>query len=184
MNFFKITFILSLLMISKSYTQSKATVEKSIFGVETGFLGFWINNEFKLASSISLKSELGIDAGLFGGGTNKIGTVLVPVLTLEPRYYYNLQKRRNNNKTTRNNSANFLALNLKFQSDISITSNKEIDVVSNINVIPKWSLRRTIGDHFHYETGFGIGYRYFLEKVNSNTGEIAVDLHLRVGYNF
>lgn len=179
------TLILMLLFGGRVFSQQKATVEKSIFGIQTGFLGFWINNESSLSSNLSLKSELGLDAGLFGGNSNdKIGSVVVPVLTLESRYYYNIQKRGVNNKVTANNSANFIALNLKYQSDVFIISNNNVDVISTISIIPKWGIRRNLGNNFNYETGFGVGYRHFLEKLNSENGEVAVDLHLRIGYNF
>lgn len=184
----KLSKIITLLFVltfgTKSISQNKGTLEKSIFGAETGFLGFWANNETRLISNLSLKSELGLDAGFFGGASDtKIGTVLVPVITLEPRYYYNIEKRARNNKTTSNNSANFIALNLKYQPDLFVVSNSDVDAITNISIIPKWGIRRNLGNHFHYETGFGFGYRYFLEKINNEKGEIAVDLHLRIGYN-
>ncbi|WP_264550714.1 hypothetical protein [Flavobacterium sp. N2038] len=182
----KITILLFVITFgTKSISQNKDALEKSIFGVETGFLGFWVNNETRLISNLSLKSELGLDAGFFGGASDaKIGTVLVPVFAVEPRYYYNIEKRARNSKTISNNNANFIALNLKYQPDLFIISNEDVDAVSNISIIPKWSIRRNLGSHFHYETGFGIGYRYFLEKINNEKGEVAVDLHLRIGYNF
>ncbi|RUT70085.1 hypothetical protein D0817_12955 [Flavobacterium cupreum] len=181
------TLILMLLFGGRVFSQQKETVEKSIFGIQTGFLGFWVNNESRLLSNLSLKSELGLDAGLFGGNSNdKIGSVAVPVLTLEPRYYYNIQKRAVTSKVTANNSANFIALNLKYQSDVDVfvISNNNVDVISTISIIPKWSIRRNLGNNFHYETGFGVGYRHFLEKINSEKGEVTVDLHVRIGYNF
>lgn len=185
----KLSKIITLLLVvtfgTKSISQNKGNLEKSIFGIETGFLGFWVNNENRLIYNLSLKSELGLDAGFFGGASDtKIGTVLVPVVTLEPRYYYNIDKRARHNKTTSNNNANFVALNLKYQPNLFIISNNDVDAVSNISIIPKWSIRRSIGNHFHYETGFGLGYRYFLEKTYNEKGETAVDLHLRIGYNF
>lgn len=180
-----ITLLLVVTFGTKSISQNKENLEKSIFGVETGFLGFWVNNETRLIYNLSLKSELGLDAGFFGGVSDtKIGTVLVPIVTLEPRYYYNIDKRARNNKITSNNSANFIALNLKYQPDLFVISNNNVDAISNISIIPKWGMRRRLGNHFHYETGFGLGYRYFLEKTNNEKGEAAVDLHLRIGYNF
>jgi chromosomal replication initiation ATPase DnaA len=180
-----ITLLFVLTFGTKSISQNKGTLEKSIYGAETGFLGFWINNETRLVSNLSLKSELGLDAGFFGGASDtKIGNVLVPVITLEPRYYYNIEKRARNNRTTSNNSANFIALNLKYQPDLFVVSNSNVDAIANISIVPKWSIRRNLGNHFHYETGFGLGYRYFLENTNSEKGEMAADLHLRIGYNF
>lgn len=52
-----ITLLLVLTLGTKCISQNKETLEKSIFGVETGFLGFWINNETRLITNLSLKSE-------------------------------------------------------------------------------------------------------------------------------
>lgn len=63
----KVSKIITLLVVLtfgiKSISQNKVTLQKSIFGAETGFLGFWVNNETRLISNLSLKSELGLDAG-------------------------------------------------------------------------------------------------------------------------
>lgn len=37
------------------------SVEKSIFGIQTGFMGIWFNNEIKLSNSLAIKSEIGIE---------------------------------------------------------------------------------------------------------------------------
>jgi hypothetical protein len=170
----------------KGFSQKTPSVEKSIFAIETGLLGIWINNESRLSENFTLRSELGLDAGIFGGGIqNKSGFILTPVVTLEPRYYYNLEKRFNNAKKIKNNSANFITLSVKYQPDLFVISNDDnINVISNISFIPKWGIRRSLSDHFYFETGIGFGYRYFLEKVENEKGEGALDLHLRIGYNF
>ncbi|MFH6990136.1 hypothetical protein ACHRVW_20550 [Flavobacterium collinsii] len=178
----KIIPVLLLLLGTKSISQNNAVLEKSIFGIETGFLGFWINHETRLSPNLSLKSEFGLDGGIFGGdASHQVGTVWVPVITLEPRYYYNIQKRFDNTKIISNNNGNFIALNLKYQSDLFTISNSDISAISTLYIIPKWSIRRSLGSHFHYETGFGIGYSHSFE--NYKKGEAAVDLHLRIGYN-
>jgi|GEM_PF-5377114 len=55
-------------------------------------------------------------------------------------------------------------------------------------IIPKWGIRRHIGSsYFHYELGIGIGYRHlFLSKydIRDKEDEVAVDLHIRIGYTF
>ncbi len=78
-------------LIAKSQTVS---VENSTFGIQTGFLGIWAHNEAKLSNQIVLRSELGFDSGIWGGSYyDKTGYVFAPVITLEPRWYYNLNKR-------------------------------------------------------------------------------------------
>jgi hypothetical protein len=70
------------------------SVEKSIFGIQTGFSGIWINNESRLSNSLALRSEIGIENDFaVGDHYSGAGFILQPVLTIEPRYYYNLEKR-------------------------------------------------------------------------------------------
>lgn len=97
-----------LIFTAKSQTSS---VEKSIFGIQTGFLGIWAYNESKLSNQIALRSEIGFDSGIWGGGFyDKTGFLLTPVLTLEPRWYYNLNKRENKSKRIDGNSGNFISI--------------------------------------------------------------------------
>ncbi len=37
----------------------ETSVEKSTYGIQTGLLGVWIHNEFRLSNEISLRSEVG-----------------------------------------------------------------------------------------------------------------------------
>jgi hypothetical protein len=71
-------------------------VEKT-FSIQTG-LGIWINNETKLSNSIALRSEIGIEHDFFCYQYDGAGFILQPVLTLEPRYYYNLENRNSEEK--------------------------------------------------------------------------------------
>tara|TARA_R110002049_G_scaffold293042_4_gene477866 strand:+ start:769 stop:969 length:201 start_codon:yes stop_codon:yes gene_type:complete len=52
-----------LVLIAKSQNTSeksqKQSVEKSIFGIQTGFAGLWINNELKLSNQIVALPFLG-----------------------------------------------------------------------------------------------------------------------------
>ena len=98
--------------------QSKASVEKSVFGIQTGFLGIWAQHEAKLSNQLALRTELGFDYSYIKGwvlndrrfiGYNH-GYVLTPVLILEPRYYYNLNKRVSKQRNISNNSGNFITL--------------------------------------------------------------------------
>lgn len=170
-------------------SQNKATVEKSIFGLQTGFLGLWVHNEYKISDKIALRSEFGLDAGLSGGGAyNSVNYLLAPSLSLEPRFYYNLNKRVKKGRSISKNSGNFITVRLNYFPDwFVISSVDNISVVENFAVIPKWAIKRTVGSHFTYEAGIGIGYRYyFLKKYNlssSNNGETILDLHLRIGYS-
>ena len=157
-----------------------ASVEKTVFGLQTGFLGLWVHNESRLTNTIALRSEVGLDAGiLLTDFEGRSGFLLAPVLTLEPRFYYNLNKRNSKSKDITNNSGNFISVKTSYHPDWFVISDITDHITSDISFIPTWGIRRNIGTHFNYETGVGIGYRFF-----SNGSEVVGNLHLRIGYVF
>ncbi|TRX22068.1 hypothetical protein [Flavobacterium franklandianum] len=59
-----------------------SSVEKSIFGIQTGFMGIWLNNEIKLTNNITLRSEIGIENDFsVGNHYEGAGFIIQPVLT-------------------------------------------------------------------------------------------------------
>ncbi len=187
----KKTIVLTLLLfINLSFSQEviNSTVEKSIFGIQTGILGVWIHNESKLNNNIALRTELGLDAGIFGGSIYpKTGYLMTPVITLEPRFYYNFKKRLSKNKLITKNSGNYLSLQTSFHPDWFTLSNFDnIEVENQISVIPTWGLKRTFYNHFTFETGIGLGFRHYFISKNSNQKEnfAAINLNLKIGYTF
>ena len=178
------------LFSQQDFRQPQASVEKSVFGIQTGFLGIWAHHEAKLSNRWALRTELGFDYSYLrgwmwteGGINYKSGYSLAPVLIVEPRYYYNLKKRVSKQRNINNNSGNFITLTVRYRPDWFVISNMEhIEVVPTISFIPKWGIRRQLGNHFNYETGIGVGYRYYLNS--SSSREIAIDLHVRIGYVF
>jgi len=167
----------------------KASVEESIFGVQAGFLGVWGQHEYKLSNSITLRSEVGLDTEIFGGSFyDKTGYIFTPVITLEPSWYYNLKKRLKKSKRIANNSGNLLSIKTSYHPSWFVISNYDnIRIVSDIAIIPTWSIRRNIGNHFNFEAGLGLGYQYTFAKqagYTENEGELTANLNLRIGYNF
>jgi len=167
----------------------KASVEKSVFGIQTGFLGIWAHNESKLSNTIALRSEIGFDAGFQSGFFYAEDVFfLAPVLTLEPRFYYNLNKRNSKSKVITNNSGNFISIKTSYTPDWLVIANvKDISIISEISFIPTFGIRRNIGTHFNYEAGFGFGYKYIFAKAAgyyNNESEATANLHLRIGYVF
>jgi hypothetical protein len=173
-------------LIAKSQT---ASVEKSTYGIQTGFLGLWAHNESKLTNSIALRTEIGFDSGIWGGSFyDGTGFLMTPVITLEPRLYYNLNKRVKKSRRIDGNSGNFISLKTSYHPDWFVISNTDnVSIISDISIVPTWGIRRNIGKHFTYETGIGIGYRYIFAKqagFSENEGEATANLHLRIGYRF
>ena len=166
-----------------------ASVEKSKLSVQSGFLGIWFQNESKLINTVALRLELGLDATVFGGlFYHKTGYLLAPVLTVEPRYYYNLTRRKTKGKKIANNTGNFISLQTSYHPNwFTISNYDNVQQIQNISLIPMYGIRRHIGNHFNYEVGIGYGYRHYFDNINGNKiteTEIAGNLLLRIGYTF
>ena len=183
--------LLSLILCGLTITakSQKASVEKSTYGIQTGVLGIWAHREVKLSNQIALRAEVGMDAGFWGGSFYpKDGYLMTPVIRLEPRWYYNLDKRISKSKNISGNSGNFLTLQTSYHPNWFVISNYDnVKVADQISIIPTWGIRRNLGKHFTYETGIGIGYRYIFAKsvgYVENESVAVLNLHLRVGYRF
>jgi hypothetical protein len=182
----KILLIHMLLIPFLLFAQKNSSVEKSFFTIQIGAVGVWVNNETRLTDNIVLRTEVGLYTEIYQGA----GFFMAPEITFEPRWYYNIQKRVLNKKDTSNNSANFFTLKTSFRFSLFEISGFDDDRKSAENsftIIPKWGIRRNINKSFNYELGAGIGYIHFINqkyfKTYDNNG-IAIDLHVRIGYNF
>ena len=185
----KILLTLSFFALTLIGISQNASVEQSTYGIQVGFLGIWGHQESKLSNQIALRTELGLDTGIFGSDVNDVdGLILVPAITLEPRWYYNLNKREKKSRRTDANSGNFISLKTTYHPDWFIISNQDnINFISDITIVPTWGIRRNIGAHFTYETGIGIGYVHYFKEDNViliNESDVAVNLHIRIGYRF
>ncbi len=175
-----------LTLIAKSQS---AQVETSVFGIQTGLLGIWVHNEARLSNQIALRSELGLDTGVYGRDHDHIdGLLLAPTITLEPRWYYNLNRRAAKSRRIDGNSGNFISIKTTYHPDLFIISNQDnLNFISDISVIPTWGIRRNLGNHFNYEAGIGIGYVHYFKEDNVillyDSG-VAANVHLRIGYRF
>ncbi len=185
----KVFFPIAICLIAHIATSQNASVEKTIFGAQTGVIGLWVHNESKLSNLVALRSEFGFEGGIWGGNVySKTGFLMAPAITIEPRFYYNLSKREIKGKRIDGNSGNFISLKAGYNPDWFFISNYDgINLISNISVVPTWGIRRNIGSHFNFETGFGIGYRYIFAKqagYSKNESEVAYNFLLRIGYKF
>jgi len=181
----KITILLFCAFVSFTKAQN-SDIEKSIIGIQTGFLGTWIYSEIKLIDKIALRTEFGLNSRF--GVNGKVELIFAPSLAIEPRMYYNINQRVKEGKEIRNNNANFFALTARYNPDwFVISNNKDNDVPSQILIVPKWGMKRNINKHFNYELGIGLGIRsYFGKKIgfNNKASEAAAELHIRIGYDF
>ncbi len=169
--------------------EQKARVEKSVFSIQTGFLGIWINNEFRIFNQFALRSEVGFDVAFIPGDSyDKTIYFLAPVFVVEPRWYYNLNKRKAKSKRIDGNSGNFVSLQTSYIPDWFVISNNPYESVRRqLWITAMWGIRRNIGKHFNYEAGVGYGYRFYLKEKHSSTTEGSdwmPNILLRIGYRF
>jgi hypothetical protein len=171
-------------------TPTAGTVEKSLFNVQVGAVGAWASHEARLGNKWALRTEVGLDLWEYDTYFDGSGTVLVPSISVEPRWYYNIEKRANKGKYTANNSASFVTVAVEYYPDLFIIGSAPsyIYVPNQMTIIPKWGIRRAIAQsNFNYELGFGVGYGFYFsnsDDVVKSAGDVAIDAHVRIGYTF
>jgi len=192
-------YILGLLFLGLSINGNaqEGSVENAIFGIQTGITGVWFNNELKLTNSLILRSEIGIEHDFtLGDHYDGSGFILQPVLTLEPRYYYNLKMRNSKGKNISGNSGNYISLKTSYHPDwFVINLDEDITKTADLSIVPTWGIKRKIGSHLTYETGIGLGLRivylkpnYYngntqnVDKVSDNKIQYTPYFTLRIGY--
>lgn len=170
--------IISVLFFFTIFVHAQKDKVQNTHSAKATFIGLSYAKE----QSISQKSTVNFEFMIAGGfGSNYLSGdywVIAPVMRVEPRYYYNYPKRIEKGKKTMNNSANYLSLSADYQFGESIGSNAQ--ALQTFTVIPKWGLKRTIGNHFIFEFAVGIGaYTSEIEYWEPTFG-----LDLKIGYSF
>ena len=185
----KITYLLTVFFLtlgSKSIAQDQnASVEEITGGVQLGVLGVWGYAEKKLADEVALRFDLGLDAGIFGNSVDGTGILIAPSVSLEPRWYYNLDRRLEKGRRIDANSGNFLSLKIQHISDIfTISTRDNIAFIPSLYIIPSYGLKRNIGSNINYEIGGGVGLARYFDTDEFNVvdkSDLIINLHLRIG---
>lgn len=162
-------------------------LEKSVFGVQTGVLGIYGYHEYQLAEKVALRTEIGLDASIFNSPFTNSNVVFFPKFSLEPRYYYNINKRAEKGKNTTNNAANFLSLYTNYRPNWFIIPDDNLEIIPDLLIAPTWGMKRNISNHFNYELGAGLGYYHTFAKsqgFSEDDNGLGVNLLLRIGYVF
>ncbi len=169
-------FAFSLLAFSQ---EDESVLKKDIISADIGLLSVWLNYERHLSGDFTLKSSLGVGFGL-EKGSNIDGTIysFTPIVRAEPRYYYNFNRRIEKGKKTVYNAANYFALTAQYLFKPFITTNSPYRTYQGeASLVPKWGIKRTIGQRFNFEFAFGVGLSFSKAETN---GHVAIDL--RFGY--
>lgn len=161
------------------------SVEKSVFSIQTGFVGFWINNELRLANQWALRTEIGTEVYVATNSNNDTESLLVPVISAEPKWYYNLNKRVRKGRNIEGNSGNAFSVKVQYNPNFIFAGENFVPIPHHLALIPKWGIRRVYWKHFTFETSLGIGPVFYLNNDNLyKKSEIFTDLTLRIGYTF
>ncbi len=176
-----IVFFLNLFNVANA---QEIKLQKSILGIQVG-LGAWIYNETRVNSHLVLRSDVGLQNEIILGGVYQKFIYIKPVFSIEPKWYYNIEKRKTSGKNILSNSANFLSLKMELLPDwFVLSSNKEASELNSFSIIPTWGIRRILAKKFNFEAGVGVGYKYLFSSEYNNSNNIAIKVHLRIGLDF
>lgn len=166
-------------------TQSTASVENALFAVEIGLVGAWVNSEMKIANHWALRTEVGAETFTVTYHDHETETLLAPVVSVEPKWYYNLDKRAKMGKKIQGNSGNAFSVKVNYNPHFILAGDDFVPKPNHIAILPKWSIRRMYGKYFTLETGIGIGPIFYLGDDNLyKHAETFFDGMFRIGYTF
>ncbi|SCX93093.1 hypothetical protein [Flavobacterium caeni] len=172
-----------------SHAQDQAptpSVEKSVFGVQTGLIGLWINHELKLSNRWALRSEIGSELFAYSNKVNDdVKRAMCPVVSVEPKWYYNLNRRARKDRNISKNSGNSISLKINYLPGWFGVGDDGIPKSNHLSILPKWGIRRVYGKHFTFETGLGVGPQFYVgNDPRWDKSESYIDLSVRIGYTF
>lgn len=195
-------FIAAALVISAltvhSQENEKPTVEKNMFAVNVGIVSVGFQYEGRLARKWALHAETGISLNPYtveyfsSDSSIKKETeyLSVPYFSIEPRYYYGLDRRQRHGRNTKNNSSNYISLKSMYMAtEAALTnSNERFEPASALLITPSYGIRRSFAKTFFYEFCFGVGLQHNFQKntrsYSSGENEAGIDIQAKIGYTF
>ncbi|MDO5106375.1 hypothetical protein [Capnocytophaga sp.] len=186
-----LTFFVGLLQAQE--LPAEGSVQKNVTGIQAGFFGVNAYNEFRLTSILALRADIDLYAGIFYDNNNNAVSpvelfdggkwVLTPIITLQPKVYYNIKGRAHRGKNIRNNGSNYFSFNLKYVPNWFVISNKKVTPLTQFYVVPTFGIRRNFAQHFNYEfkAGLGGGVAYLDDR---EYGTPFFELSFKIGYDF
>jgi hypothetical protein len=168
----------------------EARVEQSVWGVQGGLLSVWGYNESRISDAVVLRCEAGLVGSFSYSYTSIFGSysryTIMPEVTVEPRWYYNLVQRQAKARRITHNSANYFSLRTSFYPKPLVISDSYTLPANMLTIVPMWGIRRHYGTHFSLEAGVGAGYRHVFGETGNvrDRDEFVIDWHFCVGYTF
>ena len=191
-NIFFVIFFLSFLVSNAQEEFIRNGVEKNIAGIQAGFFGVDVYNEFKLSKIMSLRADFSLYGGIFYDDSganlepfNSEGSniTLTPIINLQHKVYYNIIGRAKRGKNIKNNGSNYFSFNVKYVPNWFVISKKDITPVTQLYFVPTFGIRRSFEDKFNYEfkAGLGGGVAYIKDR---DLGVFFLELSFKIGYDF
>ena len=176
-------------------TIQQASVANRLLGVQLGLINLSFQYETKLQRKLTLHTEVGLVMGTSTKEYNNPNIkdeetkLLVPYFSLEPRWYYGLDRRVRKGKNIKNNSSNYFSIQTTYTSyRTPIINTGNFKVVSAFNIMPRFGIRRSFAKRFNYEFSGGYGYQYNIfneaEGCNCSHYDTTTNIDARIGYNF
>lgn len=174
--------VVSLLSLSPLAAQQVV----STHSVSVELAGLMYAYECPLGDRFSLVARVGTQAGIqylssgsfWGEREHRWSVGLYPVLSVEPRYYYNLPKRYEAGKNTFKNSGAFLSCNLQY--DFPPYYRHQVEDKGGFVVTPFWGFRRVWYRHLLFELGGGLN----LVTTDFSSVSVGPAFNVRLGYLF
>jgi len=173
----KLTGVLVLMLIfgSNSVFSQKLVKTSSI---QAGFFDLGYAREFPVSNKTVINVFGGMYGGFFYNSFEGAQFDLVPVVSVEPRLYYNMAKRLSKNKKIDFNSVNYVALNCAYVFGM-LSTNPYFLTESTFSVSPEWGFRRYLGKRFTFDLAIGPGFNKSLfEPLN-----VSVNVYITFSYH-
>jgi hypothetical protein len=190
-----LSLVLTTFLAKAQDSTQEPSVEKNLYGLQLGLVSASFQYETKLLRKMTLHTEIGLELGFSTKEydnpaiKDETSTLIIPYLSVEPRWYYGLDRRLRLGKNIKNNGSNYFSLETAYQaSDRPVSNSGNFDVIPSLNVIPKFGIRRNFAKYFNYEFSAGVGYQhnFFSNSTGCSCEQDAVglDIQTRIGYNF
>ena len=192
MKFLRMSFCLFAILFFHVNTiiAQQSTKLQSLHHVDVFLIGASYNYEHAFGSNFTLSPSYSVIPGVYtyyiGGNQNsKWGHALYQSLSLDTRWYTNVNKRVKRGKSVENNSANFVSLLVEYIPEFSNMK------YSTYAITPRWGFRSSFNQHFFME--FAIGLPYIIDRWPSNEwgsdkwrwrSEVGLHLGLKAGFGF
>ncbi|MFN4761568.1 hypothetical protein ACKGJN_00430 [Gillisia sp. Q332] len=138
--------------------QDQASVENGLLSVNILTPG--LEYEYGLTNTTTLDLRAGTGLAYRKNSYIGEGFGIYPILNVQYRYYYNLQKRLEKEKDIGNNSANYIALSGAVQFGKPIIGDLEYNEDYFGVIGPVWGLQRYYGIGFKLDLNLGAGYGF------------------------